>query len=97
MVLVMFFIPASAMSCIARPAENSLMKVHVVSPKYIRVMESTKLLIKGAFIKVFVASIVLIVLHMLQMRKMTDERVQNFMYFSQEIFSQEESDRVSTI
>lgn len=43
------------------------MKVHVVSPKYIQIMQSTKLMIKGAFLKVFVASLVLISVHLLQM------------------------------
>ena len=31
-------IPLSAISCLARPTDNSIMKVHVVSPKYLQIM-----------------------------------------------------------
>ena len=47
------------------------MKVHVVSPKYIQIMQSTKVMIKGAFLKVLVATLIMFSIHMLQMHKIT--------------------------
>ena len=58
-------IPLSAISCLARPTDNSIMKVHVVSPKYIQIMQSTKVMIKGAFLKGLVATIILFSIHVL--------------------------------
>ena len=58
-------IPLSAITCLARPTDNSIMKVHVVSPKYIQIMQSTKVMIKGAFLKVIVASLIMLSIHIL--------------------------------
>lgn len=62
--ILVISIPLSAVSCMARPTDNNIMKVHVVSPKYIQIMQSTKVMIKGAFLKVLVATLIMFLIHL---------------------------------
>ena len=63
--ILVLSIPLSTISCLARPTDNSNMKVHVVSPKYIQYMQSTVVMIKGAVIKVIVSSLIMLSIHIL--------------------------------
>ena len=65
LIILVISIPSSAISCLARPADNMNMKAHVVSPKYIRIMQSTKVTIRGAIAKVIVSSVILLAIHLL--------------------------------
>ena len=65
--LMVVSIPISTMSCLARPTDNAIMKQHVTSPKYIQVLNSTVLMIKGTFLTVISATFFMIGIHFLQM------------------------------
>jgi len=41
------------------------MKAHVVSPKYLSVMQSTKVMITGAFAKVIASALIMLAIHVL--------------------------------
>jgi len=49
------------------------MKTHVVSPKYLQIMQSTKVMITGACAKVLVASVIMLSLHFLHIYKLCEE------------------------
>jgi len=60
--ILMIMTPLFAFSFLSRPADNSIMKVHVVSPKYIRRLESTLITIKMSILKTIIAAILLIII-----------------------------------
>jgi hypothetical protein len=83
--IIVVLIPLSAITCLAKPSENAIMKVHVVSPKYMTVLNSTWLMVKRNFIKVFLAAILL-----------TSTKIMQLYIIHRKFKSQHQRDRLST-
>lgn len=65
--LIIVSVPLSAFSCLARDPENkSFMQVHKNSPKYMKTLDSTVFMIKANFTIGIVASVLLVMLKILQ-------------------------------
>ena len=60
---IVISIPISVISCLARPTDNSIMKVHVASPKYMERLSSTLIMIYGAFYAGLLATVFLTGIH----------------------------------
>jgi hypothetical protein len=53
----------------ARPTKNSIMKRHVVSPKYLEVLDYAIFMMKSNYIKVILASLMLYLVRILYFRE----------------------------
>ena len=66
--LIGICIPFNVVTCLARQTDNTIMKLHVASPKYVKVLTSTVIMIKGAFVAGVLATVFLTGIHLLQMQ-----------------------------
>jgi len=67
--ILCIFVPVFSLSCMARPTKNSIMKRHVVSPKYLEVLDYAIFMMKSNYIKVILASLMLYLVRMLYLRE----------------------------
>ena len=63
--ILCIFVPIFSLSCMARPTKNSVMKRHVVSPKYLEVLDYAIFMLKSNMIKVVIASLMLYLVRIL--------------------------------
>jgi hypothetical protein len=59
------FVPLFSLSCMARPTKNSIMKRHVLSPKYLEVLDFAIFMLKSNLIKILMASILIYMIRIL--------------------------------
>ena len=56
----------------ARPTKNSVMKRHMLSPKYLEVLDFAIFMLKSNFIKVIIATLLIYLLRILYLREAID-------------------------
>lgn len=54
--LLIVFVPLFSLACMSRPTKNSVMNRHMLSPKYLEVLEYAIYMLKSHIAKVLIAS-----------------------------------------
>ena len=70
--ILCIFVPIFSLSCMARPTKNSVMKRHMLSPKYLEVLDFAIFMMKSNLIKVVIASFMLYLVRILYFREAID-------------------------
>jgi hypothetical protein len=63
--ILLIFVPAFALSCMSRPTKNSVMKRHVLSPKYLQYLDYVVFMLKSNLVKVILVTGLLYAVRML--------------------------------
>ena len=65
MYILCIMVPIFSLSCMARPSKNSVMKRHVLSPKYLQYLDYVIFMIKSNAAKVFLTTALFYAIRML--------------------------------
>ena len=71
--ILCIFVPLFSLSCMARPTKNSVMKRHVLSPKYLEVLDFAIFMLKSNLIKVIIASLLLYLIRIFYLQEAIDK------------------------
>jgi len=70
--ILCIFVPIFSFSCMARPTKNSVMKRHMLSPKYLEVLDFAIFMLKSNLIKVLIATLLIYLVRILYFREAID-------------------------
>lgn len=70
--ILIIFVPIFALSCMSRPTKNSIMKRHVLSPKYLQYLDFAVFMLKSNIIKVFLVTGLLYAVRFLYLKETID-------------------------
>jgi hypothetical protein len=66
------FVPALSFTCLSRPTKNSVMKRHVLSPKYLQYLDFAIFMIKACILKVLCCSFMIYAIRIFYFREAID-------------------------